>query len=214
MSRVLAEFYWPGVQSDCKRYCRSCDICQRTVPKGCVGKVPLGKMPFIDEPFCRVAVDTIGPLSPITERGNRYILNLVDYSTRYPEAVALPNIETERVAEALLEMFCRIGFPVEMLTDMGSKFTSTLMEEVSPLISLKQLTTTPYHQMCNGLVEKFNGTLKTMLKRIHAVNPHDWDKYLNAAIFAYTCKEVLRRVLGFPHSISYMEGLFVVLWPY
>ena len=62
-------------------------------------------MPLIDETFRRVAVDIIGPLSPITERGNRYIYTSVDYSTRYPEAVALPNIETERVAEALLDMF-------------------------------------------------------------------------------------------------------------
>ena len=58
-------------------------------------------MPLIDTPFRRVAVDLIGPLHPITERGNRYILTLVDYATRYPEAVALPKIETERVAEAL-----------------------------------------------------------------------------------------------------------------
>ena len=65
VSRVLAEIYWPGVQSDCERYCRSCDICQRKVPKGCVGKVPLGKLPLIDEPFCRVAIDILGPLSPL-----------------------------------------------------------------------------------------------------------------------------------------------------
>ena len=159
-------------------------------------------MPLIDEPFRRVAVDIIGPLSPITERGNRYILTLVDYYTRYPEAVALPNIETECVAEALLDMFCRIGFPVEMLTDMGSQFTSTLMKEVCRLISLKQLTTTPYHPMCNGLVEKINGTLKTMLKQVCAENPHDWDKYLNAALFAY--REVPQESLGFsPFDLIY-----------
>lgn len=202
VSRVLSEFYWPGVQSDTKRYCRSCDICQRTVPKGRIGKVPLGKMPLIDEPFRRVAVDLIGPLSPVTSRGNRYILTLVDYATRYPEAVALPSIETERVAEALLDIFCRIGFPVEMLTDMGSQFTSSLMNEVCRLISLRQLTTTPYHPICNGLVERFNGSLKTILKRICAENPRDWDKYLNAALFAY--REVPQESLGFaPFDLIY-----------
>ena len=34
---------------------------------------------------------------------------MIDYATRYPEAVALPSIETERVAEALVEMFSRVG---------------------------------------------------------------------------------------------------------
>ena len=104
VSRVLAEFYRQGVQSDTKRFCRSCDICQRTVPKGRMGKVPLGKMPLIDEPFRRVPVDIIGPVSPVTKNGNRYILILVVYATRYLEAIALPSIETKRVTEALLDI--------------------------------------------------------------------------------------------------------------
>ena len=137
VARVTAEFYWPGIQSDVRRFCQSCDICQRTLQKGKTSKVPLERMPLIDEPFQRVAVDLVGPLSPVTEKGNRYILTLVDYATRYPEAIALPGIETERVAEALMEMFSRIGVPREMLTDMGSQFTSSLMSEVSRLISLK-----------------------------------------------------------------------------
>ena len=46
---------------------------------------------------------------------------MIDYATRYPEAVALPSIETERVAEALVEMFSRVGIPTEMLTDCGDE---------------------------------------------------------------------------------------------
>jgi hypothetical protein len=92
VDRVTAEFYWPGITSDIKRYCRSCDICQRTVPKRQQIRAPLGKMWVIDIPFRRVAVDIVGPLVPITDKGNRYILTLVDYATRYPEAVALPSI--------------------------------------------------------------------------------------------------------------------------
>ena len=103
VGRVISEFFWPGVQSDIRRFCQSCDIlvCQRTVHKHKVGKVPLERMPLIDEPFQRVAVDLVGPLFPSTDKGNRYILTLVDYATRYSEVIALPNIETERVAEAL-----------------------------------------------------------------------------------------------------------------
>ncbi|XP_077863842.1 uncharacterized protein LOC144348235 [Saccoglossus kowalevskii] len=74
-------------------------------------------MPIIDEPFHRVAIDLIGPISPISDKGNRYILVVVDFATRYLEAIALPKIETERVAEALLEIFCRVGFPTEILSD-------------------------------------------------------------------------------------------------
>lgn len=155
------------------------------MPKGRHIRAPLGKMPIVDIPFRRVAIDIVGPLVPITDKGNRYVLTLVDYATRYPEAVALPSIETERVAEALIEVFCRVGFPREILTDRVAQFTSALMAEMSRLISLRQLTTTPYHPMCNGLVERFNGTLKLVLKRLCAERPKDWDRYLGPALFAY-----------------------------
>ena len=201
-SKVLAEFYWPGVHSDVKRFCRSCDVCQRTVPKGKITKAPLGKMPLIEVPFQRVAVDLVGPIEPRSASGCRYILTLVDYATRYPEAVALPSIDTERVAEALLDMFCRIGVPREMLSDLGTQFTSELMQEVSRLLSIRRLTTTPYHPMCNGLVESFNGQLKQMLKRLCAERPKDWDKYLNPVLFAY--RDAPQESLGFsPFELVY-----------
>ena len=69
----------------------------------------------------------------------------MDYATRYPEAIALPSIETERVAEALVEMFSRVGVPDEMLTDCGSQFTSEVLLEVARLLSLQQLTTSAFH---------------------------------------------------------------------
>ena len=34
---------------------------------------------------------------------------MMDYVTRYPEAIALPSIKTERIAEALVKMFSRVG---------------------------------------------------------------------------------------------------------
>jgi transposase InsO family protein len=130
-------------------------------------------MPIIEEPFHRVAVDIVGPIIPVSESGNRYILTIVDYATRYPEAVALPRIDTERVAEALLDVFARVGFPSEVLSDRGSQFTSDLMKEVSRLMSIKQLFTTPYNPQCNGLCERINGVLKSMLKKMCQEKPRD-----------------------------------------
>ena len=84
MDKIEAQFYWPGLLADVTHFCRSCDICQRTISKGKVGKVPLGKMPQIDVPFKRVAIDIVGSLTPISDRGNRYILVLVDYAHPLP----------------------------------------------------------------------------------------------------------------------------------
>lgn len=66
-------------------------------------------MPIIDVPFKRVAIDLVGPIEPRTKNGNRYILSFVDFATRYPEAVALKGIETEQVADASLNIFCRLS---------------------------------------------------------------------------------------------------------
>ena len=60
-------------------------ICQRTIPKGKITIAPLGKMPRIDVPFRRVAMDLVGPLKPRTHSKHRHIL--VDYATSYPQAV-------------------------------------------------------------------------------------------------------------------------------
>ena len=126
--RVLFTFYWPGVHGDVVIFCRSCDVCQKMYPKGKVMKVPLGQLSLIDTPFERVAVDLVGPIVPVTERGNMYLLTFVDYSTRYPDAVALKGIETERVAEAMVDIFTRVGIPKEVLSDMGTQFTINLMK--------------------------------------------------------------------------------------
>ena len=154
-------------------------------------------MPLIDKPFKRVAIDLVGPISPPSEEGHRYILTLVDFSTRYPEAVPLKNIDTETVAvaEALLDIFSRLGVPEEILSDLGTQIVSDCMREVTRLLSIKQLTTTPYHPMCNGLTEKFNRTMKSMLKRLCSEQPRQWHRYINPLLFAY--REVPQESTGF-----------------
>ena len=199
---ILSNFYWPGMHQDVASYCRSCDVCQKTVSKGSVSRVPLGKTPLIDMPFKRVAIDLIGPIIPSSDKGHRYILTLVDYATRYPEAVPLKNIDTETVAEALLDLYSRVGIPEEVLSDLGTQLVSECMQEVSRMLSIRRLTTTPYHPICNGLSEKFNGTLKKMLRRLCANQPRQWYRFINPLLFAYG--EVPQESTGFsPFELLY-----------
>jgi len=107
-SKVTSSFYWPGVDGDVTRYCKSCDVCQKTVNRGAVSRAPMQNIPVVDTPFKRVAMDLVGPIEPPSEAGHRYILTLVDYATRYPEAVPLKKIDTETVAEALVDIYSRI----------------------------------------------------------------------------------------------------------
>ena len=140
---------------------------------------------------------------PSSEAGHRYILTLVDYATRSLEAVPLKNIDTETVAEALVDIFSRLEIPEEILSDLGTQFVSDCMKEVARLLSIKQLTTTPYHPMCNGLTEKCNGTLKTTLKRLCSEQPRMWHRYINPFLFAY--REVAQESTGFSH-LNFFTG--------
>ena len=183
--RIVRCFYWPGIVGDIKRFCQSCDVCQRTVDKGSVRRVPVQITPLVEVPFHKVAIDIIGPLTPPTDRKHRWILTLVDCATRYPEAIPLASTTTEAVAEALLSIFARVGVPVEVLSDNGPQFVSNLMKEVSRLMSIQWINSSPYHPQANGLVERFNGTLKKMLIRLSSERPRDWDRYLEPILFAY-----------------------------
>ena len=183
--RIVSNFYWPGIFARVRRYCASCDICQRTVKKSSVSRAPLYSVPVVGIPFEKVAVDLIGPIVPVSDRGNRWILTLVDYATRYPEAIALKATDTETVAEALLVMFSRVGVPKVMVSDNGPQFVSNIMVAVARLLSIETIHSTPYHAMANGLVERMNGTLKAMLRRMCAEKPKDWDRYLQPLLFAY-----------------------------
>ena len=101
-----------------------------------------------------------------------------------------------------MSIFSRVGVPKEILTDMGSQFTSALMKEVSRFLSFKQLVTSPYHPICNGLVERFNGTLKKMLTRMCTERPKDWNKYIDPLLLAY--RKVPQEIQGFsPFELIY-----------
>ena len=89
-------------------------------------------------------IPTVVSIAPGSGKGHRCIFILVDEATRYPEAISLKNIDTETVAEALLVMCSRLGVPEEVLSDLGTQFTSDCMKEVSWLLFIRRLTTSPY----------------------------------------------------------------------
>ena len=121
--KVTDQFFWPGMGTDIRVHCRSCDKCQRFSQKGRVRPAPLQPMPIVTEPFARVAIDLVGPLSPSSSAGHRYILTLIDFSTGFPEALPLKDVDSISVAEALLTIFSRVGIPREVLSDRGTQFT-------------------------------------------------------------------------------------------
>lgn len=136
-------------------------------------------------PAERLAVDILGPL-PLTERGNKYILMVGDYFTKWMEAFPKPNQEAETVAGILVkEYVCRYGVPLILHSDQGRNFESSVMKEMCELLGIKKTHTTPYHPQSDGMIERFNRTLEAQLSKFVDYNQHDWDTHIPLLLLAY-----------------------------
>ena len=162
-SRILQRLYWPTLYRDVAELCQTCEECQKTAYCR-IQRAPLIPLPLMEEPFQRIAMDIVGPL-PQSRSGKRCILVVCDYATRYPEALPLRSIDAEHVAKELVLLFSRVVVPKEILTDQGSNFTSQLLTEIYRLLHVHPIRTTPYHPQTDGLVERFNKTLKSLLRK-------------------------------------------------
>ncbi len=157
-------------------------------------------------------MDIVGPL-PRSRACNIYILVICDYATRYPEAIPLRSIDAAHIAEEFIKVFARVGVPEEILTDQGSNFTSHLLSELYRLLHIHSIRTSPYHPQTDGLVERFNQTLKGMLRKTLTRKGKDWDKLIPYLMFAY--REVPQASTGFsPFELLYgrdVRGLLDIL---
>ncbi len=198
--RLMARFFWPGIHKNVRRWCAACRECQLINPPA-TAKAPLRPLPLMEVPFKRIGMDLIGPLERST-RGYRFALVLVDYATRYPEAVPLRSILAKSVAEALFRIISRVGIPKEILTDQGTAFMSHTLNELYELLGIKSIRTSVYHPQTDGLVERFNRTLKSMVRKFVKEDAKNWDKWLEPLLFAV--REVPQASTGFsPFELLY-----------
>lgn len=187
-TRIKERFYWETMYKDIRHYIKTCPDCQRrkmpkTKPLGAMQPIPL------IAPWERVGLDLVGPL-PVTDNGNKFMAVFMDYFTKWPEVVPIPDAKAETVARAYLyHVICRHGAPKRLLTDLGKNFTSELFKHLNDRLGTKKEFTTAYHPQTDGLVERFNRTLLDMLTMYCAANQEKWDEYLPLVLFAYSTSE-------------------------
>ena len=101
-------------------------------------RAPLVLLPVMKTPFERIPMDIVGPF-PKSQVGNRFVLVICDYATRYPEAVPPRSCDTEQVLKVLVNIYACVGVPKEILSDQGMNFTSQLMKEIQNLLHVKAI---------------------------------------------------------------------------
>ena len=136
-------------------------------------------------PFDKIAMDILEP-GVITEAGNRYILVVSDYFTKWVEAYSLPNHTAQTVADVLvIQFFYRYGVPTQIHSDQVPEFESKLMKELCTLLDCVKTRTTPYHPQSDGLVERANRTILMMLRVFVNEYQNNWDDVLPYIMAAY-----------------------------
>ena len=142
LSKIRQRYYWPRLQNDVKAYVSGCDICARRKQPLKTKRAPM-EIVRSGFPMERIAVDILGEL-PITERGNRYMLVIGDYFTKWTECHAMPNMETSTVKPILIEQVVSIfGIPYSRHSDQGRQFESKSFSEMCKLLQITKTRTTP-----------------------------------------------------------------------
>ena len=122
----------------------------------------------------------LGPLTE-THNGNEYVLVVGDYFTKWMEVYPIPDQQAEAVAAKIVEEFvCRFGVPLELHSDQGRNFESTVFQEMCKILGISKTRTTPYNPKSDGMVERYNRTIVNAVSLM--IQPHqrqkDWDVYL------------------------------------
>ena len=127
-----------------------------------------------------VAIDIMGPF-PLSSKG----IIICDYFTRWVEAFGIPNQAATTVADKLMEFILRFGVPEQLHSDQGRNFESDVIAEVCNTLGVVKTRTTPYHPQSDGLVERQNRTLLSMLAMVTANHPSSWENHLQGLCMAY-----------------------------
>ncbi|BHF75107.1 hypothetical protein SprV_0501820200 [Sparganum proliferum] len=138
-------------------------------------KAPIGTFPGPGARFSYVHLDIVGP--PPLSNGCPYLPACVDWFTRWPEAIPLPDIAAPTVVKVLLSRWVVIfGAPSTITTDRGAQFESTLFQSLLSFLGCTRIRTTAYHPTAKGMVEWFHRQLKASLRA--AADPENWTDHL------------------------------------
>ncbi|XP_048582656.1 uncharacterized protein K02A2.6-like [Nematostella vectensis] len=147
--RLRASLFWHNMDGEVGEFCRNCETCVRLQPLR--KDTPVQSTPLPQRCWDKCALDLVGPFP-----GQIYILTLVDYKSKWPEAVILHSVSSKSIIKALVDIFSRFGNSEEVVTDNGSQFISGEFEDFLKSKGIAHSRSSPYYPKANGQVERFH----------------------------------------------------------
>ena len=92
-TKILQRFYWFNLKENVKVIVRQCDTCGCDKKPFRTPRAPMGSVRTW-APWDVVATDYLGPF-PVTRRGNRYILVLTDYFSKFVDVIPVTDMSAE-----------------------------------------------------------------------------------------------------------------------
>ena len=192
LKAILKKAWWPTVKSDVEEWLLACKECQMMKTDN-LKHEPLNPLPPVNA-FERWGIDLIGRL-PTTNDGNRWIITAIDYAIKYPVARAVKEGTTSEIGKFIYEeILCRFGCPQEIVTDRRANFSANVSESYLLECKIRHSLTSAYHPRSNGMVEKFNGFLGSMITKFCRGHINKWDQYVDQALLA--CRSRIHAATG------------------
>ena len=158
LSAIARDYVWHKLRKDVMSWAKECIECQRN-KIGRHTQPPVQTIPVPPTKFTHVYVGLGGPFTKM--KGFEYVLTMIDRTTRWAEAVPVPDMKAETVTDAFISgWIARFGVPSVVTHDRGVQFTANLWIDLMKKLGIQMVTTTAYHPQSNGMVERFHRTLK------------------------------------------------------
>jgi hypothetical protein len=185
VNKLSKLFWWSGMKDEVQQYIGSCISCQSNKSTNRATPGLLHSLPIPTHPWESVSMDFVGPL-PVTDKGNDYILNIVDRLTKMVHIIPCRVTVTATQVASLFwrEVVRHHGIPSSIITDRDPRFTSRFWQELWRLVGTKLKMSTAYHPQTDGQTERMNRTIEEILRNYIKDNGEDWDQHLTAVEIA------------------------------
>ena len=181
---LKCQYYWPGMRKHILKHCKSCHQCslQNQGP----GELEFGHFNVPSVPMEFICMDLVGPITPQTSKGNKYMLTVIDMLTGYTVAVAIPDKKAETVCQAYRDhVYCVFGGSSRILTDNGTEFHSKEMKQICSELEIKQVFSPVYTPQANGRLEGWHRFLKSCIAKHIRGTDVEWDDLIPLAVSSY-----------------------------
>ena len=178
------QYYWPGMRKHILKHCKACHQCslQNQGP----AELEFGHFNIPSVPMEFICMDLVGPISPQTSKGNKYMLTVIDMLTGYTIAVAISDKRAETVCQAYRDhVYCIFGGSSRILTDNGTEFRSKEMKQICDELEIKQVFSPVYTPQANGRLEGWHRFLKSCIAKHIRGTDVEWDDLIPLAVSAY-----------------------------